>query len=49
MKAFESVIVDTVTEQNVKIQEDDLSGNVYSWKPPFQEAILKSMCCVYTL
>lgn len=43
LKAYEGVIVDSITEQNVKIRENDSQRDVYSWKPPHQEAILKSM------
>lgn len=39
---YEGVIVDSVTEQNVKIREIDTQRDVYSWKAPYQEAILKS-------
>lgn len=42
LKMYESAIVDSVTEQNVKIRENDTQRDVYSWKPPYQEAILKS-------
>lgn len=42
LKMYEGVIVDSVTEQNVKIRENDTRRDVYSWKAPFQEAILKS-------
>lgn len=41
LKEFESVIVDSLTEVNVKIRETDVDRDVYSWKPPYQEAILK--------
>lgn len=40
LQMYESVIVDSIT--NVKIRENDGRHDVYSWKAPYQEAILKS-------
>lgn len=52
LKMYECVIVDSVTEQNVKIRDNDTQRDVYSWKPTHQEAILKSneishLFCIY--
>lgn len=41
LQMYEGVIVDSIT--NVKIRENDVRRDVYSWKAPYQEAILKSM------
>lgn len=42
LKMYESAIVDTKTEQNVKLRDVETQRDVYSWKAPYQEAILKS-------
>lgn len=47
LKMYESVVVDSVTEQNVKLRDNDAQRDVYSWKAPYQEAILKSMKSIY--
>lgn len=41
LQMYEGVIVDSIT--NVKIRENDVRRDVYSWKAPYQEAILKSI------
>lgn len=44
LQMYEGVIVDSVTNQNVKIRDNDVERrDVYSWKAPYQEAILKSI------
>lgn len=49
LKMYEGVIIDSVTEQNVKLSDTDTQRAVYSWKTPYQEAILKSKGINYSL
>lgn len=42
LQLYESVIVDNLTNLKVKELENDIRKDVYSYKAPYQEAILKS-------
>lgn len=42
LKVYEGVIVDNLTNMKAKEMEQDIKRDVYSYKAPYQEAILKS-------
>lgn len=47
LKMYEGVVIDRETEKNVKLRDNDTQRDVYSWKPPYQEAILKSKKSIF--
>lgn len=47
LKSYESTIVDQISNVKMKELENDVRRDVYSYKIPYQEAILKSKSLIH--